>query len=92
MRELLQSMPEEYIIKYSAFSQSGTLLKEGKIRAKNKISEFDAQASFENHLQKTLTGFHKLVVHECYCANIFGELFKKYGGSRVDPFAFDTFK
>lgn len=55
-----------YLIKYTAYNNNGGVLKRGTVRAKNKMSEFDAMASFENHLIDKFKGnFNKLVVHEC---------------------------
>lgn len=54
-----------FIIKYKAFSSKGKIIKQGKIRAKNKPNKFAAQCGFEDHLKKTLPEFSRLEVESC---------------------------
>ena len=57
---------QNYIISYTAYDKSGKVLKaDGQMRVKNKLSKFEAQCSFEEHLKKKYANFGKLVVHSC---------------------------
>lgn len=73
-----------FIIKYIAYDKDGRILKEGKMRANKKATEFEAKAGFEKWLKESLPNFARLVVLECYKENILGDLgdlekiFKKF--------------
>jgi len=57
-------MPD-YIIEYRVISIVGAILKEGKIKAKNKISEFDAAAGTQKHLLRTVPHADKVIIDKC---------------------------
>ena len=56
---------KNYIIKYSAYSLNGDLLKKGEVRAINKYNALQAQVKFEEHLKNKHEKFGKLIVHSC---------------------------
>lgn len=72
-------MKKTYIIEYSAYTNSGGMLKSGKMKAKNKVSSFEAKCSFERFLEKKYSNFGKLVIHNCieenYMDFFFGDIF-----------------
>lgn len=78
---------KNYIIEYTAEAKNGAILKSGKMRAKNRMSELDAQIKFEEWLKKNYADFGQLIVHKCYIDNpinvIFGDIFGK-----DNPFGF----
>jgi hypothetical protein len=55
-------MRNTYIVQYIAFGDGNRILKEGKMRCKNRLSEFDAQAGLDDFFKKKLSGFRKLKV------------------------------
>lgn len=55
-------MRNNYIVQYIAFDATNRILKHGKMRCKDCLSEFDAQAGLEKYFEKTLAGFKKLTV------------------------------
>lgn len=65
-----------YIIKYQVLNSINTIIKAGKIKCKNKDSDIAAKVGLESFLQKTVIGFHRLVIIECTkdfnIDNIFG--------------------
>jgi hypothetical protein len=75
-----------YIIEYTAKAKNGAVLKSGKIRAKNRLSEFEAQVKFEELLKKKYSDFGQLIVHKCYVDNPLSSIFCDiFGGN---PFGF----
>ena len=78
---------KNYIIEYTAKAKNGMVLKSGKMRAKNRMSSFEAQVKFEKWLENKYDNFGKLIVHSCKEENplngIFGDIF----GSN-NPFGF----
>lgn len=54
-------------ITYKAYNTKLQVIKEGNVIARNKMSEFDALAGYENHLKKTLPNLHRL---ECITLEI----------------------
>ncbi len=67
-----------FIIQYTAKSKSGAVLAQGKVRAKNKATKFEAQVMFEEHLRKKHTDFGMLIIHSCLeerVSDIFGDIF-----------------
>ena len=70
---------KNYIIKYTVISNNNIVLKNGKIRAKNRLSELDAKIKLEAYLNKKYRNFGRLIVHDCYIDNrinsIFGDIF-----------------
>lgn len=63
-----------FIIKYTAYDGQGKVLKEGKMRAKKKASEFEAKVGLEEWFKKTLPSFNRLVISECYKESILGDM------------------
>jgi len=64
-----------YIIEYESLDASGHIIKYGKMRAKNKMSEFEAMAGLDNHLKKTVPGHHKMNVKKIRAEGIFDSIF-----------------
>lgn len=50
------------MIQYIAFGDGNQILKQGTMRCKNRMSEFDAQAGLERYFERKLSGFKKLHV------------------------------
>lgn len=71
-----------FIINYTLKNKSGQIIKDGKMRVKNKISKFEAQCSFEEYLKKKHKDFGYLEIHQCY-EDIFSFL-----GFEGNPFGF----
>jgi hypothetical protein len=67
-----------FLIKYTAFDKKGKVLKaNGEMKVKNKVSKFEAQCSFEEHLKKKYNDFGRLVIHGCtedIVSNMFGDI------------------
>jgi hypothetical protein len=78
---------KNYIIEYTAFDKKGNILIKGKVRAKNKLSEFEAKCSFEDHLKKKHPSFGRLVVHGCQ-VDFFGSL--KEASEHIEKAFFGT--
>lgn len=76
-----------YIIKYTVKSKNGSVLKHGKIKAKNRLSELDAQVKLEEWLKKKYSNFGGLIVHECHAENPIEGIFGNIFGSD-NPFGF----
>ena len=64
-----------YIVHYSVLNGFGQVLKQGKMRVKNKLSELHAKTSLEDYFKKKFLHFNKLIVYKCYQDNIITELF-----------------
>lgn len=60
----------DYIIKYSALNGFGTVLKQGKMRVKNKMTELHAKSSLEDYFKRKYFDFNKLIVYKCIEDNI----------------------
>lgn len=54
-----------FIIEYTALAKNGDMLANGKIKAKNKISDFEAKCGLEEFLKRKYTNFGKLIVKKC---------------------------
>jgi hypothetical protein len=55
-----------YIIEYTTLDKEGnSIMYWGKIKVKNKSSEFDAKTSLEKHLKHKNTNVDKLIIHSC---------------------------
>ena len=76
-----------YIIEYTVKSKNGDVLKTGKMKAKNRLSEFEAKVKFEEWLKKQYPDFGFLVIHKCELENplsgLFGDMF-----NNSNPFGF----
>lgn len=66
---------KNYLCEYTAKDKNGKVLRGGKMRVKNRMSEVDAQVKLEAWLKKKHPDFGWLVVHKCYVDNIFSEFF-----------------
>ena len=55
----------DYIITYSALSDCRQVLKQGKMKVKNKMSELHAKSSLEDYFKKKFFDFNKLIVYKC---------------------------
>lgn len=69
---------QDYIIHYTVKATDGSVIKSGKMRAKNKYSGVEAQGSFEKFLIKKYPNFGQLIVHSCEVElyDLFNNLFK----------------
>ena len=69
-----------YLITYTAYSRSGKILSEGKVRAKNKANELDAKIKFHIHLELKYPDLGKLIIHKIEIDDpifgLFGDIFK----------------
>jgi hypothetical protein len=66
---------KNFIIEYTIKNKSGAILKNGKMKVKNKMTSLDAQIKFEVFLKKKYNNFGQLIVHECYEENSFNNIF-----------------
>lgn len=80
-------MKKNYIINYICYSTSGLVLHEGKMRVRNRVSDFDAKCSLEDFLKRKYENFGKLVVLSCVVDVGLNELFDGIFGSN-NPFKF----
>jgi hypothetical protein len=63
-----------YIIHYQAYDKNGRLLKHGKLRCKNKLSEFDAKCGGGKHLEKTIPNCARVTITACNIETVIGEM------------------
>lgn len=68
-----------YLIVYTVYDNDNIVIHTGKLKAKNKMSEFDAKVKTEDHLKKKYPNFHRLVIHQCRQDSIFGDIFSGFG-------------
>lgn len=63
-----------YLIEYRALDAQNIVIKEGKIKVKNKMSQMQAKIDLEKYLIKKLPNFNKLIVLKCDedFASVFG--------------------
>ena len=67
-----------YLMKYEVYDEAGKLLKQGKIRAKKKESEFAAKAGFGSNIEKKYGANCKLIILSCtrdFGLGDFGDIF-----------------
>lgn len=79
----------DFIINYTLKDKSGNVIEKKKVRAKKKMSKFEAMASFEEYLKKKHPDFGSLVVHSCEHDNPLTDLLSgrnPFGG--FGPFGF----
>lgn len=73
---------DSYILEYTAYDKNGDIIKSGKMRAKNKLSEFEAKCGLEKHLKTKYVDMYNLVIHSCYIDfgfDIFNDFSNKFG-------------
>jgi hypothetical protein len=74
-------MKKTFIIEYKILDKNNLILKEGKIKVKNKINRFEAQCGLEEFLKKKYLNFNQLIIKDCKEENpfnsIFGDIFGK---------------
>jgi len=58
-------MKKTFLIEYKIYNVLDIVIKEGKIKVKNKMSPFDAQCSLEEYLKKKIKQFGRMEVKEC---------------------------
>ena len=56
---------ENFLIDYTIYGKDKSIIKNGKIRVKNKQGEFEAKCSLEKYLKKKYSDFSTLVIHKC---------------------------
>lgn len=66
--------PTTYIFSYKATDKNGKILKEGRTKAKNMYSEFEAFSKFEDYLKKDYPALHKLNCFNVTTDTIIGEM------------------
>ena len=54
-----------YIIEYRVLSSIDAVIKTGKIRCKNKDTEFQAKVGLDNYLKRTVPAFSRLIIISC---------------------------
>jgi len=64
-----------FIIEYNCFDSNNQLIKNGKMKVKNRQHKFEAQCDFENFLKKKYLNFGRLVVISCVEENPFTNMF-----------------
>ena len=70
---------EVYIIKYTLYDAAGGIIKDGKIKVKNKPNEFTAKCSLEDYMKKKYPNCTRIVIHSCYSDNGISDFFKNFG-------------
>lgn len=64
-----------YIIEYSIIDNNGlTVRSHKKMRAKNRVNEFDAKVRLEQFFIKKYSNFGQLIIHDCKIDNPFTDL------------------
>lgn len=66
-----------YIIHYSALNGSSQVLKQGKMKVKNKISKTHAKTSLEDYFKRKIPNFNRLIVYKCEELTELNEFVKK---------------
>jgi hypothetical protein len=66
-----------YLITYSTLDKASKVLKQGKMRVKNKLSKAHAKASLEEYFERKLIGFRQLIIYECKEVNKLIEFMKE---------------
>jgi hypothetical protein len=66
-----------YIITYSALNPFGQVIKQGKMKVKNKLSELHAKSSLEDYFKKKYADFDRLIIYECKEDSVINQLLKK---------------
>ena len=56
---------KNYIIDYICYSNGGIVLHDGKMRVKNRPSDFAAKCSLEDFLKRKYENFGRLVIRSC---------------------------
>lgn len=67
-----------YLIDYKCLDASGKVLKEGTVRAKRKLSEFEALAGAEEFFKKTVKGCVKMTGNARLEHNDFGDMLNDF--------------
>ena len=73
-----------FLIEYKILSKTGSVIKEGKFKVKNKPNKFVAQTSFEDFMKRKHPTMERLIIISCTedIMSMFGDMF---GGS--NPFS-----
>lgn len=81
---------ETYVLSYKVYDKNGNLIKEGKMKVKNCLSDLHSKIKLESFMKKKFANFNKLVVTDCQkgLPDIFGDFF---GGGK-NPFGGNPFK
>lgn len=67
-----------YILDITVIGTQDEILWDSKVRAKNKLSEFDAQSSFDNYCKRKFGNtFKRLIVRNCYVENELTDILNK---------------
>jgi hypothetical protein len=80
-------MNKDYLIEYTVKSKEGVVLKSGKMKVKNKMSELQAKVNLEDFLKKKYPKFGQLIIHKCSVDSPFDNIFGDIFGSS-NPFNF----
>jgi hypothetical protein len=67
---------KNYILTYTLYDKNNKIIISGKMRAKRKLSEFDAKCGLEKHLKGKYPSMCGLVVHSCCEDYVIFEMFK----------------
>jgi len=75
-QKILRMKQGNFLIAYTWYDIHGSFGDKGKIKVKNKPSEFVAKCSLENFLKRKNPSFGRLEIHSCreYIATIFGDI------------------
>jgi len=69
-------MQKTFIISYTTFTPTGRIIKEGKIKVKNQLSDLNAKVNLESYLKRKHPNFGYMVVKTCYEDNDIFNYFK----------------
>jgi len=76
-------MKKVFLITYTVYNVSNSVVKSGTMKVKNKSTEFEAKCSLEEFLKKKHSDFSRMVVDQCKedtlgaFGNIFGDILGK---------------
>ena len=69
-----------YIITYTVINQFEQVIKSGKMKVKNKLSELHAKSALEDYFKNKYQDFQKMIIYDCSVDNDFFQHFKDITG------------
>jgi len=78
-------MKATYIITYKAYDINNVIIKEGKFKVKNQLSELNAKVNFEEYLKRKFPSVNYLYISECEI-DIINKFNNIFGGSSFNGF------
>lgn len=78
-----------FIVDYICYDINNNIIKDGKIKIKNRKTAFEAKCGLEDFLKKKHSNFNKLIINKCEPE--FNEIFESFNnifGKDNNPFSF----